>query len=138
MIDYILFDVKENINNQIGMLVQDICKENKINYIKQDYKILFSNERMFIKNNEVKFTSGSKKDLSFYGKVYLNKKGRVVENIFLPDNTIEIEPNEGNAIIICGGLDNSTVVEVDQELLYFYIAPNHLLAGQEPGLWQSL
>lgn len=138
MIDYILFDVKDNINSTIKELVKDMCKENKINYIKQEYKILFSNEKMLVANNEVKFTSGSKKDLSFYGKVYLNKNGNVIENIFLQDDVVKLEPKETDILIISGGIDNSTVVEFDQELVYFYIAPTYLLEAQEPDLWQNL
>jgi hypothetical protein len=93
---------------------------------------------MFIKNNDLKFTSGSKDILSFYGKIYLNKKGKLIENIFLDDNTVQIEPKETDMIIISGGVDNSTVVEIDQELLYFYVAPSYLLEAQQPNLWQSL
>lgn len=138
MIDYILFDVKDNTNSTIKELVKDMCKENKINYIKQEYKILFSNEKMIVANNEVKFTSGSKKDLSFYGKVYLNKNGNVIENIFLQDNVVKVEPKETDILIISGGIDNSTVVEFDQELVYFYIAPTYSLEAQKPDLWQNL
>jgi hypothetical protein len=138
MIDYILFDVKDKIDSTIKTLIKDMCKENKINYVKQEYKILFSNEKMLLENNEVKFTSGSKKDLSFYGKVYSNKKDKIIENIFLKDETVKLEPKETDIIIIFGGIDNSTVVETDQELLYFYIAPSHLLEAQKPDLWQNL
>ena len=123
MTKYIISDVGNNVNVTIKTLVKSMCKENKINYEKQKYNVLFSNEKMFIKNNDLKFTSGSKDILSFYGKVYLNKNGKLVENIFLDDNTVQIEPKETDIIIISGGVDNSTVVEIDQELLYFYVAP---------------
>jgi hypothetical protein len=138
MINYIVCDAGNDVNSTIKTVVQNICKENKINYKKQEYNILFSNEKMLITNNEVRFTSGSKNNLSFYGKVYLNKNGKIIENIFLQDNVVKLEPKENQIIIISGGLDNSTVVEVNQELLYFYIAPNNLLEAQKPNLWQSL
>jgi hypothetical protein len=138
MTKYIVSDVGNNVNVTIKTLVKSMCKENKINYEKQKYNVLFSNEKMFIKNNDLKFTSGSKDILSFYGKVYLNKNGKLVENIFLDDNTVQIEPKETDIIIISGGVDNSTVVEIDQELLYFYVAPSYLLESQQPNLWQSL
>jgi hypothetical protein len=138
MIDYIISNVEDNVNNTISTLVQRMCKENKINYIKQEYKVLFSNEKMLLKYNNIKFTSGSKKDLSFYGKVYRNKKGKVVENIFLHDDFIEFEPKETELVVISGGIDNSTVVDIDQELLYFYVAPSHLLEVQDSNLWQAL
>jgi hypothetical protein len=115
-----------------------MCKENNINYIKQDYKVLFSSETILTKQNDVRFTSGSKKNLSFYGKTYLNKKGNVIENIFVKDDVIQLEPKETDLIIISGGVDNSTVVDLDQELLYFYVAPSHLLQFQNAKLWQNL
>lgn len=138
MIKYIVSDVVNSANVTIKTLVQSMCKENKVNYEKQKYNVLFSNEKMFIKNNDLKFTSGSKDILSFYGKIYLNKKGKLIENIFLDDNTVQIEPKETDIIVISGGIDNSTVVEIDQELLYFYVAPSYLLEAQQPNLWQSL
>lgn len=138
MTKYIVSDVASSPNVTIKTLVQSMCKENKINYEKQNYNVLFSNEKMFIKNNDLKFTSGSKDILSFYGKIYLNKKGKLIENIFLDDNAVQIEPKETDIIVISGGVDNSTVVEIDQELLYFYVAPSYLLEAQQPNLWQSL
>jgi hypothetical protein len=138
VIEYIVSNTESDINNTIKMIVQNICKENKINYEKQEYSILFAKEQMFLKNNDLKFTSGSKNILSFYGKIYLNKKGKLVENIFLTNKIVKIEPKETDLIVICGGIDNSTVVEVDQELLYFYVAPSSLLKLQQPNLWQPL
>jgi hypothetical protein len=138
MIDYILSSVSNDTDSTIKTLVQNICKENKINYQKQEYSILFSNEKMFLKNNDLKFTSGSKNILSFYGKIYLNKKGKLIENIFSHDSVIELEPKENDIIVIRGGVDNSTVVENDQDLLYFYVAPSSLLKSQQPNVWQTL
>ena len=65
MILYNLFSLKENTNNSIVEQLKFMCKENKINYDKQEYKILFSNEIDYFKNNDIKFTSGSKKYLCF-------------------------------------------------------------------------
>ena len=138
MINYVISNAGSDIHSTIKSLVQSVCKENKINYKKQDYNILFSNEKIFLKNNDIKFTSGSKNILSFYGKIYLNKKGKLIENIFLHDNTVQLEPKETDLIIISGGIDNSTVVEIDQDLLYFYVAPSSLLESQQPKLWQPL
>ena len=138
MISYMISDIDDDINNKIKILVKNICKENKINYKKQNYKILFSNEKILFKNNLVKFTSGSKKHLSFYGKIYSNKNKEVLENIYLEDNTIQINTKKTNIIIFCGGIKNSTIVEVDEELLYFYVAPSSFLQMQKPDLWQSL
>lgn len=138
MMNYVLIDAKNNINSTISLLVKKMCEENKINYLKQEYRVLFSNEKMLLKNNIEKFTSGSKKDLSFYGKVYSNKKGKIVESIFLDDEVVDLEPKGTDILIILGGVDNSTTVEVDQDLLYFYVAPSHLLELQDSGLWQEL
>ena len=138
MIEFILSNTGNDVNSTIKTLVENICKENKINYKKQEYNILFSKENMFLKNNDFKYTSGSKNILSFYGKIYLNKKGKLIENIFLHNETLKLEPKENDLIVICGGIENSTVVEIDQELLYFYIAPSSLLEAQQPKLWQVL
>jgi|688.fasta_scaffold233804_3 hypothetical protein len=138
MINYIVSDLGNETNSTIKTLVQSICKENKINYEKQEYHVLFSNESMLLENNDLKFTSGSKNILSFYGKIYLNKKGKIIENIFLDNETAKLEPQESDLIVIRGGIDNSTVVEIDQELLYFYVAPSSLLKSQQPNMWQTL
>jgi uncharacterized HAD superfamily protein len=131
-------DIEKDLNSTIKELVEYMCKENKINYKKQEYKLLFSNEKMLFENNNMKFTSGSKSDLSFYGKVYLNKNGKVVESIYLDGNVIEVEPKDTELIIMYGGTKNSTTVEVDQELPYFYVAPVYLLEMQDLKLWQDL
>jgi hypothetical protein len=138
MIQYMISNIKHNTNSTIKELVELMCKENKINYKKQEYKILFSNEKMLTENNSIKFTSGSKHDLSFYGKVYSDKKGKFLEKIYLQDDILEFEPKDNELVIIYGGTKNSTVVEVSQELLYFYIAPTYLLEMQDPKLWQNL
>ena len=138
MIHYILSDIKDNINNTINLLVQYICKENKINYEKQNYKVLFSNEKLLVKNNDIKFTSGSKKSLSFYGKVYLNKKGKIVESLYLKDETVHLEPNYSSLLIMYDSIDNSTKVDNDEDLLHFYVAPEILLGMQDPLLWETL
>jgi hypothetical protein len=138
MIHYSLSDIKDNINNTINLLVQDICKENKINHEKQNYKVLFSNEKILVRNNDIKFTSGVKKSLSFYGKVYLNKKGKIIESIYLEDKTIYLEPNDSSLLIMYDGVNNSTKVDIDEDLLHFYVAPSILLEMQDPLLWQTL
>jgi hypothetical protein len=138
MIHYKIVDIKDNINSIINLLVEDICKENKINYQKQKYKVLFSNEKILVKDNDIKFTSGLKNSLSFYGKVYSNKKGRVVESIYLKDEIVHIEPNHSSLLIMYEGIPNSTKVDSDEDLLHFYVAPEILLKMQDPLLWQTL
>jgi hypothetical protein len=138
MIYYKLVDIKDNINNTINFLVQDICKENNINYEKQDYKVLFSNEEILVKNNDIKFTSGSKKSLSFYGKIYSNKKGKIIESIYLKDEIVYLEPNSNSLLIIYDSTNNSSTVDNDESLLHFYVAPAILLKMQDPILWQNL
>jgi hypothetical protein len=138
MTKYILAPVKGDINDLVKTLVEDLCKQNKIDYERQKYRVLFSKESLLLKNNGVKFTSGSKKTLSFYGKIYLNKEKRVVESIYLKDTIIEVEPNTSDILIISSGIDNSTVVEADEAILHFYVAPTYLLELQDPDLWQAL
>ena len=135
---YTLSTVKDDAHKSINILIQDICKINNINYNKQKYKILFSNEKIYFKNNDIKFTSGSKKYLCFYGKIYLNKKNKIIETIYLDNDLIKIEPEINNILIISGGTDNSTVLECDEELLHFYVAPSSLLEMQDPKTWQTL
>ncbi len=138
MIYYKLVDIKDSINNTINLLVQDICKENKVNYEKQNYKVLFSNEKILAKNNDIKFTSGSKKSLSFYGKIYSNKNGKIVETIYLKDDIVHLEPNSSSLLIMYDSIDNSTKVDNDEDLLHFYVAPEILLGMQDPLLWETL
>ena len=138
MIDYIFDNIGNDLSGLIKTLAQTICKENNINYNKQNYKILLSNEKLFAKNNNVKFTSGSKKYLCFYGKAYLDNKGSIVENIHLPDGLVTIKPQNNSLLIMCGGIENSTVVENTEELLHFYVAPSHMLELQDPKLWRFL
>jgi hypothetical protein len=118
--------------------VQDICKANKVNYEKQDYKVLFSNEKILVKNNDIEFTSGSKKSLSFYGKIYLNKKGKIIESIYLKDKVVQLEPTHDSLLIIYDSTNNSTKVDIDEDLLHFYVAPAILLKMQDPLLWETL
>jgi hypothetical protein len=138
MTHYKLVKIEDSIKETITFIVQDICKENKINYEKQDYRVLFSNEKILVKNNDVKFTSGSKNSLSFYGKIYSNKRGRVIESIYLKDDAINLEPNNNSLLIVCEGIKNSTTVDDDQDLLHFYVAPANLTIMQDPSLWQAI
>jgi len=138
MTEYILTVIDDDVDIKINSLVKDMCKKNKINYEKQDYRILFSDEKIPLTHNDVKFTSGSKKYLSFYGKIYLNKTSRIFESLYLDSGLITIEPKRTELILVCGGVENSTVVETDERILHFYVAPNHLLELQDPLLWKSL
>lgn len=138
MTNYVLSTIEGDTSKSINILIQEICKTNNINYNKQKYKILFSNEKIYFKNNDVKFTSGLKKYLCFYGKIYLNKKSKIIETIYLDNDLFKIEPEINNILIISGGINNSTIVEHDEELLYFYIAPSFFLEMQDPKTWQTL
>jgi hypothetical protein len=136
--EYSVLKIENSNIESITTLLEYMCKENKINQKSQDYKILFSNEKVFKKNNSILFTSGSKKYLSFYGKLYLDKKNKISETIYLEDETITFEVFEDTVLIISGGVSNSTMVEDDENILYFYIAPKVMLDMQEPGKWQDL
>lgn len=138
MMEYSVLKIENSNIESITTLLEYMCKENKINQKSQDYKILFSNEKVFKKNNSILFTSGSKKYLSFYGKLYLDKKNKISETIYLEDETITFEVFEDTVLIISGGVSNSTMVEDDENILYFYIAPKVMLDMQEPGKWQDL
>lgn len=135
---YNLFNVDADIVKSINIAVRTMCKENKINYERQSYKILFSNETLFVKNNGIKFTSGSKRYLCFYGKIYSNKKGIITESVYLKDNTVVLKPKLDSALIISGGINNSSMVDNDENLLHFYVAPETLLGLQHPDSWQTL
>jgi hypothetical protein len=136
--EYSVLKIENSNIESITTLLEYMCKENKITQKSQDYKILFSNEKVFKKNNSILFTSGSKKYLSFYGKLYLDKKNKISETIYLEDETITFEVFEDTVLIISGGVSNSTMVEDDENILYFYIAPKVMLDMQEPGKWQDL
>lgn len=138
MTEYKIANIEDSIHKTINLIVQDICKENKINYQKQEYRVLFSNEKILVKNKDIKFTSGAKKSLSFYGKIYLNKKGKIIESIYLKDNIVQLEPKTKSLLIMCEGINNSTLVENDEILTYFYVAPQAFIKLQDPTLWQNL
>lgn len=138
MIEYNISKIDDSYIESIKTLLEYMCKENKINKKSQEYKILFSDEKVLKKHNSVLFTSGSKKYLSFYGKIYLNKKNKIIETIHLEDGPISFEVFDNTILIILGGINNSTNVEDEENILYFYIAPKAMLELQEPGKWQDL
>jgi hypothetical protein len=135
---YIVFNQETDTISSISTAVRAMCKENKINCERQEYKVLVSKETLFVKNNNVRFTSGSKKYLCFYGRSYLNKNGKITETIYLKDNLVTLNPDSNELLLISGGIDNSTVVDDDETLLHFYVAPSSLLGLQDPALWQNL
>lgn len=136
--EYILIDIENRTDKAITSVIKSLCKEKNINYEKQQYKVLFCSETVFFKNNNIRFTSGSSKYLSFYGKIYLNKIGKITENIYFQDSVVSLEPNANSLLVISGGIDNSTIVEYDENLLHFYVAPSYLLDLQDQKLWQSI
>jgi hypothetical protein len=138
MIDYVFADIGNSVNKSIEMLLSVMCKTNKINQQKQDYRIFFSKEKMFIENNKVQFTSGSKKYLSFYGKIYVGNFGKITETIHSDSGDILLNPLNNTVLMIFGGVNNSTVLEDDQDIMYFYIAPKHTLDLQNPENWQPV
>ena len=138
MIDYAFTDTGSNELDSLQMLLSVMCKENKINQLKQDYRVFFSKEKVFIKNNNIRFTSGSKKYLSFYGKFYSDKNNKILETIHSESGDVLFRPESNTILIIFGGVDNSTVLDNDQEIIYFYIAPRHLLDLQNMENWQPI
>jgi hypothetical protein len=138
MIDFILSEIDGSESETIQVMLNRMCKENKINQERQNYKILFSDEKVYLRNNRVHFTSGSSKYLSFYGKIYINTSGKVIETVYSKNGTVGIEPPETSILMVYGGTNNSTVVENDESILHFYIAPSHMLDMQNPENWQSL
>lgn len=136
--DYYISKISNNLHNSIKEIIETMCKENNINYLKQEYHILFSNEKIFYKNNDVKFTSGSKKYLSFYGKIYLRKKSNIIENIYLQNDVFSFEPRNDEILVISGGINNSTFLENDEDLLHFYVASKNRIGMHDPKTWQSL
>lgn len=138
MINYFFAEINDSEIESIKTLLDFMCKENKIHKERQNYKIYFSTERIFIKHNNVLFTSGSNKSLSFYGKVYLNKDSKIIETIHLDDQDVVIHPYVNSILIMSGGVKNSTVVENEEDVLYFYIAPNLMLDMHEPDKWEHV
>lgn len=138
MINYHLTTIDRSIDKSIANAVERICKANNINYKKQEYKILFSNHNLSSKNNDVVFVSGSKKYLSFYGRVYLNKNQKVIEKIYSDNTIVTIDPPGNSILVVLGGVETSTIVEHDKDVLHFYIAPAHLLELHDPLSWKTL
>ena len=126
-IDYI-----ENIKNQIEIL----CIENNINKNKQNYKILILTET--ISPNKMIFTSGSKKTLSFYGRVYLGTGNKIKEKIHEDETIKEFYLKPNSLIIIRGGTYSSTEVERDTQILSFYVAPSSMVSHLTLDNWELL
>ncbi len=138
MIEYIFTEVDGSELESIQKFLGFMCKENNISQKRQDYKILIKEERLFPKDNDILFTSGSKKYLSFYGKIYLSNNSKILETIYQDDQKTTLEPSVNSLLIISGGVKNSTIVESEESIRYFYIAPNHLLGLQDPEKWQDI
>jgi hypothetical protein len=138
MINYAFTEIDGTEFESVQKILGLMCKENNINQERQNYKILSSKEKVFAKNNDILFTSGSKKYLSFYGKVYLSKRGKILETIYLDNSDIVVEPSINSLLIISGGVNNSTIVQEEEDVLYFYIAPSIMLDLQDPEKWQDL
>jgi hypothetical protein len=138
MINYYLTEIDESIDKSISKAVERMCKANNINYTKQEYKILFSSQLLSLKNNNVVFTSGAKKYLSFYGRVYMNKDKKIIEKIHLDNTLVVIDPPENSILVVLGGVQTSTEVEQDSQVLHFYVAPAHLLKLHDPLSWKTL
>ena len=138
MINYVFTKNTEEVNKTIKSIVENMCKENKINYNKQNYMISFSDEQVLFENNGIRFTSGSKKLLSFYGKVYLDKNKKIIECIHVNEKGEFIEIEENGILVISGGIQNSTFIKNYEEIMHFYVAPKHMLNWQNPENWQTL
>ena len=138
MTDYCFAEINGSKIESIKTLLNFICKEKNIHQERQNYKILFDKEKLSPKNNNIIFTSGSKKHLSFYGKLYLNIDKEIVETIYLNTQDATIKPYSGSLLIIYGGIGNSTVVQTEEDAVYFYIAPEHLLDLQDPKKWEYI
>jgi hypothetical protein len=138
VIEYIFAEVDNSELESIQKFLGFMCKENNISQKRQGYKILFKEEMLFPKDNDVLFTSGSKKYLSFYGKIYLSNNGKILETIHQDDQKTILEPSVNSLLIISGGVRNSTIVDSEESVKHFYIAPSHLLGLQDPEKWQDI
>lgn len=138
MVEYCFTKIEGTKIESIKSLLNFMCKENNINKERQEYRVLFSKETVFKKNNGVLFTSGSKKYMSFYGKIYLNQNSNIVETIHLDGQDLVLEPYDNSILIIYGGVNNSTTVQHDEDVLHFYVAPRHLLDLQDLSKWENL
>lgn len=138
MICYAFTEIENTEIESIQKVLRFLCKENKINQERQKYKILITKEKILPKHNDVLFTSGSKKYLSFYGKIYLNKNSKIFETVYIDNSSVVIEPSINSLLIILGGVNNSTSVQEEEEVLSFYIAPERMLDLQDPEIWKDI
>ena len=138
MTHYSFTEIESTALESIQKVLGFMCKENNINQKRQNYKILFNKEKLSPKHNNLLFTSGSKKYLSFYGKIYLDEGSTALETIHLENNNIVIKPSVNSLLVIFGGIKNSTVVDNEEDVIYFYIAPSAMLDMQDPKKWQDI
>jgi len=130
--------IKNSLAETILEQVELMCIANNINKEKQHY-YLYVEEELFKKvNNDIPFVSGSRKYLSFYGRVYIEDGAIARESIFLQEEVRNVEVITKELIIICGGVKSSTNVKSDTKVLSFYIAPEHLLLGLDLSKWNKL
>jgi hypothetical protein len=127
-----LVDYKKEIKNQVYLL----CAENNININKQNYKILIFNETLKPSNNI--FTSGSRKTLSFYGRVYLDIDKKIKEKIYGSGVTQEFEILPNSLIIMSSGTHSSTELTEDVDILSFYVAPSSLVDSFHFDNWELM
>jgi hypothetical protein len=138
MTKYVFTKTNKDIKETIKLTVEDMCKKNRINYNKQNYMISFSEEQVLFKNNGTPFTSGSKKTLSFYGKIYSDKNKKIIECIHVDEKRDYVEIDGDGILVICGGIQNSTFIKHYEEITHFYVAPSGMLEWQNPENWETL
>lgn len=136
MNNFKIVDNSINYMDDIKKQIEILCIENNINKNKQNYKILVLNETI-VPNNLI-FTSGSRKTLSFYGRVCIDAGNRIKEKIYEGKTVQEFYLKHNSLIIIRGGTHSSTEVEKNTQVLSFYIAPESMVSHLSLDNWQLL
>lgn len=136
MSNFKIVDNSTNYIDDIKKQIDILCIENNINKNRQNYKILILNE-IIVPNNLV-FTSGSRKTLSFYGRVYIDTGKKIKEKIYEGKTMQEFYLSPSSLIVIRGGTHSSTEIEENTQVLSFYVAPESMVSHLVLDNWQVL
>jgi hypothetical protein len=127
--DFNINSLKENIK----AIIQNLCKEQNINFEKQDYKIsgIFNN----IENNTW-YSLCSKKLFNFFGKYYLTDN--VLETFKNQTDEYNISVNKNDLVIALHHFYNKTYSETESKCIEFYVAPSAFVRNFKEEEWTIL
>lgn len=127
---------KETLKKDIKKIVMEVCKEKNINFETQRYMISFVNSETDTSNQW--YSLCSSKYFNFFGKYYFQDKYNGKEIFKNEKEFYEYDIEPGLIVICLHHFYNKTDGTNKEKYIEFYIAPQYLVQGFEPGTWQTL